>query len=1077
MKRYLWVVILMIFFLTPGLRAEDIDIYGAATISVTPNVLIVFDTSGSMADAIPGPTVVYDPSTTYTGTYTTNAVYQQSYNWGHYSYTRLVSDYHTLNCPATKTDLESKGYSSHGVYRSYSGTYECSYRFSGQLYLGNWINYDRSTSSSTTAKIDIAKQVITDLIDSTTNVNFGLMRFNDDQGGRLLAPCGTDKTTLKNTINSLTANGWTPLAETLAEAGLYFAGKKSWYNGTSGTYSSNCDNYGSGCYQYTSPITADLPCQKNYVIIMTDGASTQDQSPKLTSTPYINGDTIGDYDHDGKDSVSYDSNGSDYLDDVAKYLYDNDLRPDVGGGSFEKQNVVTYTIGFATEQQLLQDTAQNGGGKYYTANSISGLSAAFHEILSEIADVSGVYVSPVVPVSRMNGTYAGNSLYVGFFKPKEDGRWDGNIKKYGIDSLGRIIDAGGNLATEANGTIKDNAQSYWSALPDGPDVDSGGVGGILLNQTTRHLYTYIGAPPSGATPSDYLTATINAFSTTNTEILPGDLGETITTTAEKDNIINDIYGVGREWKMGDILHSKPAVVYYDTNNNSSLDSGDDAMIYAGGNDGMMHCFKDSDGSEVWGFIPPDLLTGLKDLSDTSITTHEYFVDGSPKVYDKGIDDTKILFFGERRGGNHYYALDITDYNTPKYKYEIGSTFLSNTDGNNNGILDGQEIGGGSDDQTILGQSWSDPTIQTISTSSSTPETVFLLAGGYDTNQDKPFYVYDPLNPDPNPDMTPYRADTDSVGKAVFTVNVLTGAIGKLNINAGYYSEMTHSIVDVSGFDTNGNGITNRVYAGDMGGNIFAFQDDGTGNWSYRKLFSAPVGYTTTSPVHPIPRKIFYAPDAVEESYGEMIFFGTGNRADPTETDLVNRIYAIKNHWEDPSTTLTESDLYDATDDTIALGTDGTGTDSKVAAKEALATGNGWFIRLENTGEKVTSPVVVFNGVVYFTTYTPESGSTTTGTCDVVSGQGTARLYALNYKTGEAAFEWSDVAETDASGNTVSKGKLDRNKIIGTSIASAPVIAILQGGPQIYIGVQGGVQQLSPNVTRNMQTFFWRQLNN
>jgi type IV pilus assembly protein PilY1 len=1064
----------MIFFLTPGLRAEDIDIYGTTTISVTPNVLIIFDTSGSMADAIPGPPVVYVPSTTYTGTYTTNAVYEKSYHWGHYSYTMLVSDYHTLNCPATKTDLENKGYSSHGVYRSYSGSWQCSYHFSGQLYLGNWINYDLSTPNTSNTKIEIAQQVITDLIDETTNVNFGLMRFNDDQGGRILAPCGTDKTTIKSTINSLTANGWTPLAETLAEAGLYFAGKKSWFNGSSGTYSSDCDNNGNNCYQYTSPITAALPCQKNYVIIMTDGASTQDQSSKLTSAPYINGDTIGDYDHDGEDPGSYASSGSDYLDDVAKYLYDNDLRPDVGSGSFEKQNIVTYTIGFATEQELLQKTAQNGGGKYFTANSLSGLSAAFHEILSEIADVSGVFVSPVVPVSRMNGTYAGNSLYVGFFKPKEDGRWEGNIKRYGIDSVGRIIDAGGNLATETNGAIKDNAQSYWSTLPDGPDVLSGGVGGVLQNQTTRHLYTYIGSPPSGATPSDDLTATINAFSTANAEILPGDLGET--TTTDKDNVINDIYGVGREWKMGDILHSKPAVVYYDTNNNSSLDSGDDAMIYAGGNDGMMHCFKDSDGSEVWGFIPPDLMTGLKDLSDTGITTHEYFVDGSPKVYDEGIDATKILFFGERRGGNHYYALDITDYNTPKYKYEIGSTFLSNTDGNNNGILDGQEIGGGTDDQTILGQSWSDPTIQTIRTSGTTTETVFLLAGGYDTNQDKPFYVYDPL--EPNPDMTPYRADTDSVGKAVFTVNVSTGVISKLNVNAGYYSGMTHSIVDVSGFDTNGNGITNRVYAGDMGGNIFAFEDDGTGNWSYRKFFSAPVDYTTTIPIQPITRKIFYAPDAVEESYGEMIFFGTGNRADPTETDLVNRIYAIKNHWETLSTfnTLTENDLYDATDDTIALGTDGP-TGTKAAAQEALSTGNGWFIRLENTGEKVTSPVVVFNGVVYFTTYTPESGSTGNGTCDVVSGQGTARLYALNYKTGEAAFEWSDVAETDASGNTVSKGKLDRSKIIGTSIASAPVIAILQGGPQIYIGVQGGVQQLNPSVTKNMETFFWRQLNN
>jgi type IV pilus assembly protein PilY1 len=1072
MKRYFWVIILLIFFITPGLRADDISIYGTQSVSIPPNVLIIFDTSGSMDEALPGPTVTYDPGTTYSGSYTNAAVYRKekvtSHHHSYWVYNLLISDYHNLNCPASKSDLENKGYTSHGVYMDYhSHTYECASHSHGTLYLGNWLNYDSGPQTSPTSKIDVAKSVITQLIDKTSNVHFGLMRFNTNnsgkQGGKLLAGCGDeDNDTLKNTINALQPNGYTPLAETLAEAGLYFAGKKSWYQDQdSNDYSTDCDKNGEGCKQYTSPITADLPCQKNYVIIMTDGEPTYDGDAddflhtinKLADTPYINNLAIGDYDHDGNDPGDYSQSGSDYLDDVAKFLHDNDLRSDVGteGSSFEKQNIVTYTIGFATDQPLLQETAENGGGKYYTANSISGLSAAFDEILSEIADVSGVFVSPVVPVSRMNGTYAGNSLYVGFFKPTEDGRWAGNIKKYGIDVHGDIVDAGDRPATETNGEIIENAQSYWSTLPDGPDVLSGGIGEVLQNQETRHLYTYIESPPSGASASENLIASINAFSTANSEILPDTLD--VNDSTQKDNVINDIYGAGREWVMGDILHSKPAVVYYDTNNSDSLDEGDDAMIFAGGNDGIMHCFKDSDGSEVWGFIPPDLLSGLKDLSDPNVTTHEYFVDGSPKVYDEGIAGRKIIFFGERRGGSHYWALDVTDYNAPKYLYQIGSTFLSNTDGDGNGTLDGQEGGVASEDQTILGQSWSEPTVHEIRTSSTDTEKVFLMAGGYDANQDLP--AYNPIDPD-----APHRNATDSMGRAVFTINVLSGAINKLNVNAGYYSDMTHCIVDVSGFDTNGNGITNRVYAGDLGGNIFAFEDDGEGNWSRRKFFSA-------SAYDSVQRKIFYAPDAVEETFGEMIFFGTGDRADPEGTDVVNRIYAIKNHWEaDFSTPLDESDLYDATNDIIAVGND----NERSQAQTDLANKDGWFIKLENPGEKVTSPVVVFNRVVYFTTYTPESGEQSSGTCDVVSGQGTARLYAVNYLNGTAAFEWSNSTDTNHD-------KLDRSKIIGTSIASAPVIAILQGGPQIYIGVQGGVQKLDPNVTKNMETFFWRQLNN
>ena len=257
-----------------------------------------------------------------------------------------------------------------------------------------------------------------------------------------------------------------------------------------------------------------------------------------------------------------------------------------------------------------------------------------------------------------------------------------------------------------------------------------------------------------------------------------------------------------------------------------------------------------------------------------------------------------------------------------------------------------------------------------------------MAGGYDTNQDKPLPA-DPNNIQPNE-----RAVADNEGRAVFTINAETGAISRLNVNAGYYADMTHCIVDVAGFDANGNGITNRVYAGDLGGNIFAFEDDdGDGDWNYRKLFSAPVDASTTARM-----KIFYSPDAVEEAYGEMIFFGTGDRADPEGTSVENRIYAIKNSWEDPATftTLTESDLYDATLNTIVLGTDGAGG-TKQAAREALSIHDGWFIKLDqNTGEKVTSPMVVFNGVVYFTTYTPESGPPPADPCEAVSGRGTAR---------------------------------------------------------------------------------------
>jgi len=999
MKRCLLFALAMVLILSSQLWADDTEIYGAASISITPNILIIFDTSGSMStNDVVGE--YYDPATTYSGSYTTNAVYRK-YFWG--NYTQFAPDINDLNCAAVKTALEESGYVWGKIFDA-SGNYACGGYWAKRLYTGNWINYDQSVGGTPRTRISVAKEVITTIINDTDDVRFGLMRFNYDQGGYIVQECGTDKTTLINSINSLPASGWTPLAETLAEAGLYFAGKESWYNDI-GTYN--------------TPML--YRCQKNYIILMTDGASTQDRDSKLSSGTYINGDIIGDYDNDGNDPGSYGSNGSDYLDDVAKYLYENDLNSSLGtsGESFEKQNVITYTIGFKTHQQLLQDTATNGGGLYFTANSISGLTAVFESIMMNIADVNAVYVSPVVPVSRMNRTFAGNSLYVGFFKPQTDGRWAGNIKKYGLDEHGYIIDANGNAATLSNGAIKDNARSFWSVLADGPNVLEGGVGALLLDQASRNLYTYRGS-------SVNLIDSSNAFSTDNDDILPEDLG--VSTDTEKDDVINDIHGVSRDWILGDVLHSKPSVAHYDTDGNGSLD---ESFIFSGNNDGIMHCFKDSDGSEVWGFIPPDQLTRLKLLSDAT-TDHDYFVDGAPVIY----QDTgqKILFFGERRGGSDYYALDVTTYNAPEYLYKIESDFLAGVHGVN----------------ATLGQSWCMPTVHEIKTSSGS-DTVFLMAGGYDTNQD----------------LTSPNA-SDTVGRAVFTIKVSDGTISSLNVNAGYYADMTHCFVDVAGFDTNGNGYTNRVYAGDLGGCIFAFEDDdGDGTWSNRKFFSASAHDS-------IQRKIFYSPDAVEEHFGEMIFFGTGDRADPEKTTVENRIYAIKNNWEDPFTsTLTESDLTDVTDNMIVLGN----ATQRTEAREALANSKGWYIRLENPGEKVTSSVTVFNGVVYFTTYTPESGGGGGGDpCVVVSGRGQARLYALNYKTGEAAFEYSDITETDGEGNDVTRGKYDRSKVIGTSIASAPVIAVFKDGPQIYIGVEGGVLTENPNVTAALNTYYWRQIN-
>ncbi len=233
---------------------------------------------------------------------------------------------------------------------------------------------------------------------------------------RIKSLTDTNRAILKQDVDSIVAETWTPLAETLYEAGLYFKGGASYFN--------------SGV-QYVSPI--QYYCQRNYVVLITDGDSTRDRNSILRTA-------IGDRDGDGREpgganEVHYlvdgqDMLGTDYLDDVAKYLYERDL-----SSSFEgQQNVSTYTIGFTvqSQHQLLSRTATHGHGKYFYCDNAQGLANSFQNIIDDILMRTSSFVAPIVPISRMERTSAGDKLYLALFKPVKDRMWSGNIKKFGV---------------------------------------------------------------------------------------------------------------------------------------------------------------------------------------------------------------------------------------------------------------------------------------------------------------------------------------------------------------------------------------------------------------------------------------------------------------------------------------------------------------------------------------------------------------------------------------------------------------------------------------------------------------------
>jgi type IV pilus assembly protein PilY1 len=1150
--------LLSILLIASPVWAADTDIYGVTSIGVKPNVLIIFDNSGSMGtEDVPGD--IYDPNHdySYTGGKSRYAVYRLKS--GNYN-TQFDEDVHTVLCDNAdpndaKTDLLTKGYWIGNIKTDTS----CGGSTSRDLRTGNFLNFDAQGLGALRSRVVVAKDVIAQLVyDNYDKVRFGLMKFNaqtpssyygtsDDkrhESGYIIAGCGATKEGLIGSFNPATtvftdsdqsasfgaiggmfSDTYTPLSETMAEAGRYFAGVNSWYNGTAtgtgypyGKFSSTCAASNTDCQDYSNDTPIQYRCQKNYIIFMTDGEPTRDSNSKVSGTNYINNIKIPAAGHDGV---------ANYLDDTAWFLAHNDLMK-VGAtptaaellqkgkvGDFENQTVTTYTIGFKTTQALLQAAATNGGGTYYTANNASALNAALSNIITDITAHNEAFSAAAVPVSRANKAYAGNYVYYGLFQPRNNVNWSGNLKKYGITDLGVIQDKN-SIDAVSGGVIIDNAQSYWSPTSDGPAVIKGGAGEKLSDDieagTTRKIYTYTGSNTN-------LTHTTNGFISANETIL-----KTFNANLDAATISSIRHDTDSEWPLGSFLHSQPLVVHYDDNGDGVEDH---SMIFAGANDGMLHCFDDNDGAEKWGFIPQDLLAKIDTLP--SATSLQYYVDGSPSLYaydhdnNPATQDKKILIVGERRGGNNYIALDISDYNVPLLKYEVKDNIL----------------GGGT---KVLGESWGKPEPSKIGYMDGTiykTKDAFIMAGGYDSNQDN----------------LPPAAATDTKGRAVFAIDSQTGTLQtNINFNVDNFSNMTHSIVAVSPFENPKSRTTTRVYAGDMNGNLFAFRDDifhrnqdiskavsfdgdydgkEDGTWGQKlKLFSSGEG-----------RKILYPPNILnayfpvtftypaaeiegatadvvktESRVGDYVFYGTGDREHPDDITITNEFYAIKNNWQWSSTTPNIVKAYVAVDGNIKAKDDnrilvatqrnaagefianvaGNGelfiidvTDDLFQNKETNedtsklytnyikdaiqhSSNRGWYLRFveadgSSIGEKIVSTPIIFGGVIYFTTYVPEgTGVTLADPCGNPGARGSGYLYAIGYKYGDSSIDFDPTTPPDELHR-----EDRRKKLSGKGIPPEPVLVVHEGKPTII----AGFETIDPAFAQSVGEFYWKQISN
>jgi hypothetical protein len=155
--------------------ADDTAIYGTVNnVDLEPNVLILFDSSGSMGTVdVPGDP--YDFAVTYPGSFPTNAVYVRKWkdSIDDYIWNLFADDVYDLNCEWIRDELLDDGNVTGKIRKT---NFTCGGKNQRRLRLGNYMNYDESGIGETKSRIDVAKQVITDLINITDDVRFGLLK-------------------------------------------------------------------------------------------------------------------------------------------------------------------------------------------------------------------------------------------------------------------------------------------------------------------------------------------------------------------------------------------------------------------------------------------------------------------------------------------------------------------------------------------------------------------------------------------------------------------------------------------------------------------------------------------------------------------------------------------------------------------------------------------------------------------------------------------------------------------------------------------------------------------------------------